>query len=138
MERGGNVRAQVVTDVTGRTLKSAIRECVHEESRIITDENPSYEGIGIEFDGGHETVNHGRKEYARGDVNTNSIESFFALIKRGIVGTFHNVSKRHLHRYLGEFEFRYNTRQFDDGLRLVTAIKSAEGKRLMYSQPIAA
>ena len=138
VERGGNVRAQVVTDVTGRTLKSAIRECVHEESRIITDENPSYEGIGIEFDGGHETVNHGRKEYARGDVNTNSIESFFALIKRGIVGTFHNVSKRHLHRYLGEFEFRYNTRQFDDGLRLVTAIKSAEGKRLMYSQPIAA
>lgn len=138
VERGGKVRARVVTNVTGKTLKTAIREFVHEDARIITDENPSYNGIGKDFVGGHETVNHGRKEYARGDINTNSIESFFALIKRGMVGTFHNVSKKHLHRYIGEFEFRYNTRGCDDGLRLVTAIKAADGKRLMYKQPIAA
>lgn len=136
VERGGKVRARVVTDVTGKTLKDAIRNFVDDKARIMTDENPSYNGIGKDFDGGHATVNHGRKEYARDDVNTNSIESFFALIKRGMVGTFHNVSKKHLHRYIGEFEFRYNTRRLDDGARLVAAIKASEGKRLMYAEPV--
>ena len=135
VERNGEVRTRVPTDVTGLNLKGAIRELVHPSARILTDERRGYHGIGREFDGGHETVNHSRKEYARGDVNTNTVEAFFALLKRGVVGTFHNVSKQHLHRYVTEFEFRWNTRTLDDGGRIARLIQSAEGKRLMYRNP---
>lgn len=137
VERDGNVRARVITDVTGKTLKNAIKEHVNPESRIITDEFRGYIGIGNHFKKGHHSVNHGRKEYVRGEIHTNSIESFFAIIKRGLIGTYHNVSKKHLHRYIGQFEFLYNTRKVDDGERLVQAIKSANGKRLMYKEPLA-
>jgi ISXO2-like transposase domain len=68
-------------------------------------------------------------------VYTNTVESSFSLFKRGIYGTFHNVSKRHRHRYCAEFDFRWNTRKMDDGNRTVQAIQSAAGKRLMYRQP---
>ena len=77
-------------------------------------------------------MNHGRFEYARGNVTINTIEGFFSLLKRGIYGTFHSVSKKHLHRYCEEFAFRYNTRAPDDGERALRAIRSAEGKRLRY------
>ena len=83
----------------------------------------------------HESVNHTAKEYVRGNVHTNTIEGFFSLLKRGVYGTFHSVSKHHLHRYLDEFSFRYNTRELDDGERTVEAIRGAEGKRLVYRQP---
>jgi hypothetical protein len=88
-----------------------------------------------EFAGGHETVNHGSGEYSRGDVYTNTAESFFALIKRGMYGTFHAVSKKHLHRYVNEFVFRWNTRKAEDGQRVAKAVWACEGKRLMYGQP---
>lgn len=104
-------------------------------TRLITDELHAYKSIGKEFSGGHDVVKHSRKEYARGDVYTNTAESFFALLKRGIYGTFHSVSKKHLHRYLSEFEFRWITRKVDDGERLKTAIKAADGKRLIYYEP---
>ena len=78
---------------------------------------------------------YGIREYVRGDVTTNTVEGFFSLLKRGVYGTFHSVSKKHLHRYVAEFEFRYNGRYLDDGARTVLAIKNAEGKRLMYRQP---
>lgn len=136
VERNGNVRTRVLPDVTGKTLKTAIQENVDLSStRLITDELHAYKKIGKKFSGGHDVVNHSRKEYARGDVYTNTAESFFALLKRGIYGTFHAVSKKHLHRYLSEFEFRWSTRQIDDGKRLHVAIQSAEGKRLMYYEP---
>ena len=137
VERGGSVRARVITDVTGKTLKGAIRELVSTDSRVITDELPAYNGIGKDFKNGHHTVNHGAKEYVRGDIYTNTIESFFAIIKRGLIGTYHNVSKKHLHRYIGQFEFMYNTRHLDDGGRLSKAIISSIGKRLRYKEPIA-
>lgn len=137
VERDGSVRAKVITDITGKTLKTAIQEYVDSESRIITDEFRGYNGIGKHFKKGHHSVNHGRKEYVRGDVHTNSIESFFATIKRGIIGTYHSVSKKHLHRYIGQFEFLYNTRKCNDGERLVQIIKHADGKRLIYKEPIA-
>jgi transposase-like protein len=136
VERGGSIRRHVVADVTGRTLKAAIRNVVDPRARIISDENSSYNGIGNEFAGGHETVNHGAKEYARGDVNTNTAESSFALVKRGIIGTYHNVSKEYLHRYLWQFDFVWNTRKMNDGERTVSAIQAAEGKRLMYSSAV--
>jgi hypothetical protein len=83
----------------------------------------------------HESVNHGAGEYARGDVHTNGAEGFFSILKRGIHGIYHSISREHLYRYLAEFEFRYNGRFLNDGERTVLAMKSAEGKRLMYKQP---
>lgn len=135
VERGGKIRPMVVADVTSKTLQTAIVANVDRRARIMTDELRSYHGIGKHFDGGHETVNHSADEYVRGDVSTNTIESFFAILKRGINGIYHNVSKEHLHRYLAEYEFRYNNRQLTDGERTVAAIKAADGKRLMYREP---
>ena len=136
VQRGGNIHRRVVADVTGKTLKAAIRECVDPRSRILTDEHTAYKGIGAEFVGGHETVNHGSKEYARGDVNTNTAESSNALVRRGIIGVYHNVSREYLHRYLWQFDFLWNGRKLNDGERTVLAIRSAEGKRMMYSAPV--
>ena len=133
VERGGQIRRHVVADVTGKTLKAAIRKVVDPRARIISDENTAYKGIGKEFDGGHESVCHSAKEYARGDVHTNTAESSFALVKRGIIGTYHNVSKEYLHRYLWQFDFVWNSRKLNDGERTVLAIKAAEGKRLTYN-----
>lgn len=134
VERGGDVRAQVVADVTAATLKGAIREHVDRSATINTDEAKQYFGIGREFAGGHATVKHAIGEYARGEVTTNTVEGFFSLLKRGLYGTYHSVSKKHLHRYVAEFEFRYNTRKLDDGARVQAAILGAEGKRLMYRE----
>lgn len=132
VERGGSIRRRVVADVTGKTLKDAIRQVVDPRSLIMSDENLAYKGIGEDFYGGHETVTHSAKEYARGNVNTNTVESSFALIKRGIIGTYHNVSREYLHRYLWQFDFVWNSRKLNDGERTVLAVKSAEGKRMMY------
>lgn len=138
VERNGCVRTKPVADVTGKTLKDAIRQHVDAQAKIITDENPAYKGIGINFAGGHESVKHSAKEYVRGDVHTNTIEGFFSILKRGLIGVYHNVSKEHLHRYLGEFEYRYNHRRMNDGERLADVIRQSEGKRLMYKTPVAA
>ena len=138
VERGGRVRARCIPDVTGKTLKGAIREHVDRGATIMTDENWAYRGIGNEFKGGHGTVTHSKGEYARGNVHSNTVEGFFAILKRGIIGTFHSVSKQHLHRYLDEFAFRYNTRKLNDDERLIAALRSADGKRLMYRKPEAA
>ena len=137
VERGGRLRRRIVADVTGRTLKGAIREEVDRQARIITDEHTSYIGIGKEFAGGHETVCHGTKEYVRAgtDIHTNTVESSHALVKRGIVGIYHNVSREYLHRYLWQFDFLWNSRKLNDGERTFLAIQSSEGKRLMYRPP---
>lgn len=132
VERDGQVRRKVVPDVTGKTLKAAIRQVVDPRARILTDENSSYKGIGKEFAGGHESVCHSAKEYARGDVNTNTAESSFALVKRGIMGVYHNVSQQYLYRYLWQFDFVWNSRKLNDGERTILAVKAAEGKRLTY------
>jgi transposase-like protein len=136
VQRDGEIRRRVIPDVCARTLKAAIREVVGPRARIFTDDFPSYDGIGNQFSGGHQSVNHSKREYARGPVNTNTDESSFALIKRGIHGIYHNVSKEYLHRYLWQFDFMWNGRKLNDGERTVLAIKLAEGKRLMYKEPI--
>ncbi len=100
-------------------------------AQIMTDESPSYSFAKSEF-ADHESVNHGAGEYVRGDAHINTSESVHALLKRGIIGTYHPVSKLHLHRYLSEFDFRFNNRKIEDGERTVEAIKGFEGKRLMY------
>ena len=81
-------------------------------------------------------MNHSIGEYSRGDVTTNSAESFFALLKRAVYGTWHAVSKKHLHRYVSEVGFRWNTRKVNDGERVTAAIRAAEGRRLTYHEPI--
>lgn len=135
VERGGELRRRVVADVTGATLKTAIREEVDQQARIISDDYPAYKGIGKEFAGGHETVCHSTKEYARGDIHTNTAESSHALVKRGIAGIYHNVSREYLHRYLWQFDFLWNNRKLNDGERTLVAVRAAEGKRLMYRNP---
>lgn len=136
VERNGNAKTKVPTDVTGPTLKYAIMDNVHLTSTIMTDDNASYKGIGQFYAGGHHTTNHSRGEYVRGNVHSNTAECFFSLLKRGVYGTFHAVSKKHLHRYANEFTFRWNTRYLNDGERITQAIKKADGKRLMYHEPV--
>jgi transposase-like protein len=134
VERNGNIISMPVKNVTAKTLKSAIREAVNNESKIVTDEFRSYIGIGKDFKGGHGVVNHGLGEYANGDINTNTAESFFALLKRGVHGTFHHISKKHLAKYCIEFSFRWDNRKVTDGERTENAIKGFTGKRLMLKE----
>jgi transposase-like protein len=136
VERNGGVRTRVIPNVTAAALKTELRKEVKLSSRIITDESPLYNNATNVFWGGHEKVCHSRREYVRGDIYTNTAESFFARLKRGLYGTYHSVSKRHLHRYVSEFGFRWDTRKLNDGERITKAIKGAEGKRLTYREPI--
>lgn len=80
-------------------------------------------------------MNHGRYEYVRGNAHVNTAESFFALMKRGLHGIYHSVSKKHLHRYVAQSAFLYNNRELDDGERVTATIKAAEGKKLFYKWP---
>jgi len=134
VERGGKVVSKPVKDVSAKTLKTAIREVVDRKSAIMTDEWISYHGLENEFSGGHAVVNHGAGEYVRGLASTNTVESYFALLKRGIHGTFHHVSKKHLLRYCNEFSFRWDNRKVTDGERAEEAIKGMDGKRLLLSE----
>jgi len=137
VERGGRVRPRIVADVTAASLKRVIRENVDPSSRIYTDEWSGYRvWVGKEFAGGHDTVRHSTFEYARGDVHTNSVEGFFGMMRRGLDGIYHSVSRKHLHRYLSEFEFRHNHRELDDGERTVAAIRAANNKRLTYADQV--
>ena len=135
VEKHGSVRTRVVADVTAKTLHKAIKEEVAASATIMTDQHPSYNGIGQHFAGGHHTVDHGVREYARGEVTTNTAESFFALLKRGVYGNFHHVSRKHLHRYADEFAFRWNGRKLTDGERTEKALEMTAGKRLSYKKP---
>ena len=121
LERKGRIRPRIVTDVTGNTLKAVIAENVQSGARIMTDDWSGYRGLKHEG-WKHESVKHSMYEYVRGDVHTNSIEGFFGILKRGLNGIYHSVSKKHLHRYLAEFQYRYNMRELTDGQRIVKAI----------------
>lgn len=135
VERDGDIRRRVIADVTSFTLKAAIQEEVDFRARIITDDLPAYKGIGKHFEGGHDSMNHSTRHYVRGDIHTNTVESSFAVVKRGIMGIYHNVSREYLHRYIWQFDFIWNNRKLNDGERTFMAIQSAEGKRLMYRAP---
>ena len=127
-QRGGDVRFIKAADVKSDTLYKIIHDNVSEEVEVlVTDEYPAYPpAMGTAFKDKHKTVNHKRKEYVRGDVHTNTVESAFSLLKRGIMGTWHKISAKHLPAYLSEMEFRFNRRKrsdlFIDTLRhMVTA-----------------
>jgi nitric oxide synthase oxygenase domain/subunit len=117
--------------VSAVNLKRSIQEHVSTDAKLMTDELAAYKKIGKNF-ADHQTVNHSKKEYARGEASTNTVEGYFSLLKRGLTGTYHHVSPHHLHRYLDEFNFRYNARKEDDATRAFLAVKQTEGKRLQY------
>jgi transposase-like protein len=135
VERNGRVKSQYMETVTGENLKKVLTECIEQDACINTDESPSYSFVKDSF-AEHKAVNHKAGEYVREDAHVNTSESVHALLKRGIVGTFHHVSKKHLPRYLNEFDFRFNERKISDGERTLKAIKGFEGKRLMYKEPV--
>lgn len=140
VERGGQVRMKVMDGdggkkrLTAKTLGSVIVANVDGSARLITDDYAAYRPIGKAHPGGHEAVKHSAGEYVRRgtDIHSNTVESVFSLLKRGVYGTYHSISRRHLPRYLGEFEYRWNTRWMDDGNRTFLAVKKSEGKRLVY------
>jgi hypothetical protein len=129
------VRSRHVPDVTGNTLRNAIVTQVDRASYLMTDDAPQYVKIGDEFSG-HGTVNHSAEEYVRAYFwHTNTAEGYFSILKRGIVGTYHHVSAEHLHRYLAEFDYRYNERValgVNDRERMAKSVKGIVGKRLTY------
>jgi transposase-like protein len=136
VQRDGEVRAIVMPRVNAKNLRAAIDANIDKSARLMTDEAAHYKTVGKTFAGGHETVVHSRYEFARGDATTNTVEGFFSLLKRGVFGVFHNVSEQHLHRYVSEFAYKYNTRKLNDGERVSLAIQKSQGKRLMYKEPV--
>jgi hypothetical protein len=124
-----------VEKVNRVTLPNYVRDMVNSSAHLMTDERRCYKSVGREY-ASHQSVHHRSGEYVRGDVTTNRIEGFFAGLKRQIKGTHHSVSPRHLHRYVSEIEYKYNTRGMDDGERTRLAIKAADGKRLTYAEQV--
>lgn len=138
VQRGGDVRFRAYERVTAANIGRALAENAAINARLLTDESTLYTKAGWNFLGGHHTVTHSKKEYVRTgtDVHTNTVESVFSLLKRGIYGTFHSVSKKHLPNYLNEFEYRHNTRKMDDASRISKAIRRVDGKRLTYRESV--
>lgn len=137
VERGGSVRSFHVAAANKDNVRRIVIENVTSGARLHTDESRLYHGMGKHF-GKHETVRHSVGEYVRGDVHTNSAEGYFSLFKRGMRGIYQHCAEKHLHRYLAEYDFRYNHRVrlgYDDMARARAAVRGAEGKRLTYRQP---
>ena len=134
VQRGGPVRSKVMPSVNGANLKQAIRDNVQICSEVHTDANWAYRGLEPKFT--HKSVKHCAGEYSRHEgenvITTASVESFFSLLKRGVVGTFHHVSAQHLPLYLAEFDHRHNCRKMTDGERTDVGLTKAAGKRLIY------
>jgi len=141
VERDGVTRSYHVADVTATTLKPILQKQIAKETHLMTDGASHYRIVGKEFKL-HESVNHTQKEYARKSkvkgvtAQTNTVESFFGLLKRGLVGTYHHVSETHLQRYCTEFDFRFTYRKTTDTERADAALRGIRGKRLTY-RPIA-
>lgn len=144
VERDGKKRSYRVARVNERTLRPILQSQLHQDTHLMTDEATVYKPIGKSFKQ-HSAVNHGAGEYVRGNATTNTVESSFAILKRGLYGTFHNVSEAHLQRYATEFDFRWNFREkrvkvdgkwtkvgYNDAERADASLKGISGKRLTY------
>ncbi len=118
-------------------MNALLRKQVSKKSHLMTDDSNIYPKIGKKFNR-HSTVNHSIEEYVRGDVYTNTVENYFSILKRGIIGTYHHISNEHMPMYLAEFDFRYNNRSglgVNDPTRAANALKGIVGKRLTYRRP---
>lgn len=131
VERGGRARSMVVDDLRAKTLVPILKAQIDREAKIMTDEAGQYTHLSREF-AEHGVVHHGRGEYGRGEIHTNTIEGYFSIFKRGMKGVYQHCSKRHLHRYLAEFDFRYNARKVSDTERVEVALAQIVGRRLTY------
>ena len=136
VERDGEARSFHVANVTAKTLRTVLVTNASRKSHLMTDGNTGYLGVGSEF-AGHDSTDHSKGEYVRGDgfIHSNSAESYFAILKRGVYGSFHSISEAHMHRYLVEFDFRWSTRKLADVERAELLLTGAKGKRLTYRQP---
>ncbi|MGA2313006.1 MAG: IS1595 family transposase [Xanthobacteraceae bacterium] len=141
VERGGNVRTFHVPVADQATVEKIVGDNIARESRLHTDESRLYFNAADTFTA-HETVHHTSGEYVRYEdgraIHTNSAEGYFSIFKRGMRGVYQHCKEKHLHRYLAEFDHRYNHRValgYSDIDRTLAAIKGIEGKRLMYRQP---
>lgn len=136
VERGGNARSFHVERTDAISILPVINENIAKEATVHTDEGRHY--LRLKKIRKHESVNHTAGEYVRGDVHTNTVEGYFSLFKRGMRGVYQHCKEKHLHRYLAEFDFRYNNRSalgVEDVARAKTAVEGAKGKRLTYRQP---
>ena len=136
VERGGRVRSRHMENISAKNLRPVLEEQLADigKTDLMTDGEGQYRLVGPMFKS-HQVVNHGIGEYVRGDAHTNTIEGYFSILKRGIVGVYHHVSGEHLKRYLAEFDFRYNHREalgIGDRERMVKSISGIVGKRLTY------
>ncbi|MCH8905101.1 MAG: IS1595 family transposase [Bacteroidetes bacterium] len=134
-KRGGDIIAQPIQDTKGTTLRPVMLKHVQEGATIYTDEWKGYNGLSTTYN--HKKVNHGAGEYVRGQIHTNSVENFWSLLKRGIVGIYHHTSHKHLHRYVDEFVFRFNSRELSEKDRFDIAIKQSKNARIRYRELIA-
>lgn len=136
VQRGGDARFAVTERVTAKRVGAFLAKHADLKATLNTDESPVYTGVGKRFSGGHNTVNHSAFEYARPDgSHSNTAESVFSRLKRGLYGVWHSVSKHHLHRYLANVAFLHNTRKMDDSGRFAAAVRGGIGKRLLYRNP---
>lgn len=135
VQRDGAARAIPTRTVSAPALAATVQRHVSPNAQLMTDEFTSYAILDRLYDG-RESVKHSAGEYVRGTVHTNTVESFFALLKRGIMGSYHHVSRKHLSRYCDEFAFRWSHRQVSDAERTTTALKQTIGKRLPYKKVI--
>src|SRR6185437_9041064 len=134
VERGGNVRTFHVAHADKVTVGKIVADNIARESRLHTDESRLYPEVGALF-ASHESVKHSAGEYVRGDVHTNSAEGYFSIFKRGMKGVYQHCKEKHLHRYLAEYDFRYNNRialGVNDTGRADAALRGIVGKRLTY------
>jgi hypothetical protein len=140
VERGGSARSFHIDDATKENIVPIVRANVDRESHLMTDEANRYSRLGKEF-ANHSVVDHSRDEYGYTDrktgvkINTNTIEGYYSIFKRGMKGVYQHCGEKHLHRYLAEFDFRYSNRialGIDDSERTTRAIKGGHGKRLTY------
>jgi hypothetical protein len=134
VERGRDARSFHIDNASANTIFPIIHGNIDNEAKIATDEAGQYAGLKYGYPG-HDTVNHKADQWRRGDVHTNTVEGYFALFKRGMKGVYQHCSEKHLHRYLAEFDFRYNNRSalgVEDTERAKLAVRGAKGKRLTY------
>jgi len=134
VERGGRSRAMVVDTLGIPEIQPILLKNVHRLSKLNTDEALHYKSIG-RFFYSHESVNHSKGEYGRGDAHSNTIEGYFSIFKRGMKGVYQHCTKKHLHRYLAEFNFRYSNRSalgIEDTERADNILRGVIGKRLTY------
>jgi transposase-like protein len=137
VERGGQARTFHVAVADQATVCGIVRENVERETHVHTDESKLYNRVLMDVRP-HKKVKHTDGEYVRGDVTTNTVENYFSVFKRGMRGTYQHCSEKHLHRYLAEFDFRYNNRAklgVDDAARAATLAAGIVGKRLTYRRP---